>query len=219
MVQSKAEAIRLAEATIGMSFRELNKLDTFGNTKGDNKKNKGWRGNLYQENVFGLKPNSRKEADLHHIGVELKMVPVVKDKNGVFRAKERVVCNIIAYDEEELKWFRRSSFFQKNRYVLMVFYEAVAGDALDNRIVKVLLHDIRKGVNYKQLIKDFRIIAGKIASGDAHNLSGSDTVYLEACTKGAGGDKDWRSQPNSEQMAKQRAYAFKASYVNQLLGR
>ncbi|MDD2446906.1 MAG: Sau3AI family type II restriction endonuclease, partial [Tissierellia bacterium] len=57
----------------------------------------------------------------------------------------------------------------------------------------------------------------KIKAGKAHELSEGDTLYLGACTKGPTAAKSLRSQPFSEEKAKQRAYSLKQSYMTYVL--
>ena len=69
-----------------------------------------------------------------------------------------------------------------------------------------------------QIIKnDWQIIHNKILSGEAHNISEADTMYLGACTKGADSESNYRKQPYSPIKAKQRAYCLKASYMNSII--
>ncbi len=66
------------------------------------------------------------------------------------------------------------------------------------------------------LREDWKIIAEKVRKGVAHELSGSDTTYLEACTKGIDGSRLVK-QPNSQIPAKPRAFALKSGYVTSLV--
>ena len=60
--------------------------------------------------------------------------------------------------------------------------------------------------------QDWDTIVNKIRAGHAHELSGSDTLYLEAATK-ASSSSDRRPQPFSPVPAKPRAWAIKQSYM------
>lgn len=213
------QALIMAESVIGKTFNEINVKGTFDSTVGDNSKNKGYLGNLFQENIYGLDANSDKGADLKSLGVELKVVPLVRDRKGNLKPKERIVANIINFEEEDLSGdFTKSSFFDKNNKSLFVFYEVTdRKNQANNRIVKVLYHDLTESSEYEQIVTDYKTINQKIANGDAHNISGRDTVFLEACTKGSGKGKDLRKQPKSDTLAKQRAYALKTKYVQLLL--
>ena len=67
------------------------------------------------------------------------------------------------------------------------------------------------------ILDDYARITQKIKEGRAHELSESDGNYLSTCTKGAGKGKDWREQPFSDVMAKQRAWELKSSYMTYLI--
>lgn len=115
-------ALAMAESVIGKTFNEINFNDTFKNTVGDNSKNKGYLGNLFQENIYGLNPNSDKGADLKKIGVELKVIPLIRDHYGKLKSKERIVANIINFEEEDLTGdFSKSSFLIKIIKVYLFF--------------------------------------------------------------------------------------------------
>ena len=71
------------------------------------------------------------------------------------------------------------------------------------------------GIPQKDLLQvraDWETVVNKVRAGHAEDISGSDTMYLEACTKSAKGS-DRTSQPFSEVPAKPRAWALKASYM------
>lgn len=213
------EALLLANKTIGKTFAELDILKTFSTTVGNNNKNKGYLGNLYQENVFGQKPNSDKNPDLQILDIEVKVVPLKRNRNGELVPKERIVANIINFNEEDLTGgFINSSYFIKNSKTLFVFYEVLdTANPLNNRIVKVVYHDIIQSEHFDTFVSDYQIITGKIRNGQAHTISEGDTTFLGACTKGSGHGKDLREQPYSPILAKQRAYSLKPSYVKILI--
>ena len=64
--------------------------------------------------------------------------------------------------------------------------------------------------------KDWDTVVSKIRRGKAHELSGSDTLYLEAATKAANASKR-TEQPYSSVPAKPRAWAIKPSYMTTAL--
>ena len=66
--------------------------------------------------------------------------------------------------------------------------------------------------------QDWGKIMNKVRAGKAHEISEGDTLYLAACTKGANASSV-REQPCSSQLAKQRAYSLKASYMTQILNK
>jgi len=177
---------------------------------------KGSIGHFMETEHFGYKINSRSEPDFVNLGVELKVTPFIHKTNR-YVAKERLVLNIINYMKEFLDDFYKSSFWMKNRKLLIMFYEYKKEIKKENWFIsKVILY---KYPNEDLIIikKDWEIIVSKIKDGLAHELSESDTMYLGACTKGATRAKSMRIQPFSELKAPQRAYSLKQSYMTFLL--
>lgn len=217
--QSVEEALLIGELTIGKDFYELDVKNTFALTAGNNKKNKGILGNIFQDNVFDTPPNSKKEADLEHIGLEVKVLPVITRKDGTLRAKERMFANIINFETEGLvESMQESEFYEKNKLSIVICYEFLdKGDWLNNKIVKVFIHSLDDSDEAVQIEEDYNLILSKIKAGRAHLLSGKDTKFLEAATKGQGRGRDLRPQFGTDVFAKQRAFAFKTRYLNSLL--
>lgn len=209
---SKEELLERAIASINIPFKEIQNKSQLSN-----KKNKGSIGNMIQECWFGREPNSLPEPDFSEVGVELKVTPFVYNKNGNATAKERLVLNIINYMEEVKETFETSHFWMKNKSILLMHYEHIKDiPKEDFKIVSAILYEYPE----KDLIvikQDWEKIITKIREGKAHELSEGDTLYLGACRKGAGGDKDLRQQPYSEIKANQRAYSLKQSYMTYIL--
>lgn len=176
---------------------------------------KGAIGTVIEESWFGYSPNSESEPDFPEAGVELKVTPYIRGKNGI-RAKERLVCNIINYMEEYDKTFNTSAFWHKCNTMLLMSYEHLADKPKgDFRIDEAILFSFPE----EDLIiieQDWKTIINKIRSGKAHEISEGDTLYLAACTKGANASSV-RQQPFSPIMAKQRAYSLKSAYMTQIL--
>lgn len=182
------------------------------------KKNKGGVGNCI-ERYFGIEPNSRAEADFATLGVEIKASPFrIVRKTKYMRMKERVVCNIIPYETENLETFGQSSFWKKNRNILLFLYKYEKGKKKEDYIIEkmLLLQFGETGDIFTQMQKDWETITNKIKEGKAHLLSEGDTVFLGAATKGAN-SKSLRNQPFSDVMAMQRAYSLKPKLMNSIL--
>ncbi len=181
-----------------------------------NAKGKGRFGTLLEEFYFHYAPNSTAGCDFPEAGLELKSTPLKSLKNGAYVAKERLVLNIINYEEIVRQSFETSSLFLKNRDLLIVFYLYENGvDVLD-----YIIHLVDEW-NFPEddlviIRRDWETIKRKVIEGRAHEISESDTYYLAACTKGATA-ATVRSQPFSEVMAKQRAYSLKQSYINYII--
>ena len=178
---------------------------------------KGAIGTVIEESWFGYSPNSESEPDFPEAGVELKVTPYIRGRNGI-RAKERLVCNIINYMEEYDKTFDTSAFWHKCNTMLLMSYEHLADRPKgDFHIDEAILFSFPE----EDLIiieHDWETIISKIRAGKAHEISEGDTLYLAACTKGANAGSV-RPQPFSPVMAKQRAYSLKSSYMTQILNK
>lgn len=209
---TKEEIEKIGEKVLGRTFGEL----------GDFKYNlenfdyKGGMGVLMEENVFQYDASNDSNPDFYDAGIELKVTPIKKNKNGTYSAKERLVLNIINYMEEYKNTFETSSFWHKNNTLYLMFYLWEEGiPRSDYRIIKQMLF------NYPEedllIIKqDWELIVSKIKKGLAHEISEADTFYLGACTKGKN-KKSLRKQPFSDIPAMQRAYCLKTSYMTNLV--
>lgn len=199
---------RFAQQLIGTTLREVVGAKTAGRFKG-----KGRLGQLVEECFFGYKPNSTSEPDFPKAGVELKTSPL-KVTNSKLVSKERLVLNIIDYIAEVNKTFETSSFWSKNRLLLLLFYlhdSSKIDIDLTFRICR--LWDYPEE-DLKIIKDDWLKIVTKVRNGEAHLLSEADTLYLAACTKGATAASSFRSQPYSLDPAKQRAFSLKSKYLN-----
>ena len=173
---------------------------------------RGAFGNAVEQYYFKYKPNSSQEPDFPEVGIELKTTPLKRDKSGRYVAKERLVVNMIDYDTVVNEDFERSHFMQKASRVLLISYLWEKDvDPLDYKIVLVDLWEIPE-VDLVQMKLDWETVVDKVRAGHAEDISGSDTVYLEASTKAADSSKR-RTQPFSPVLAKPRAWALKASYM------
>ncbi len=207
---TKEAILKRAQEVKGIPLREI---DTTGRLA----TGKGAIGTVIEESWFGYTPNSESEPDFPEAGVELKVTPYIKGRNGI-RAKERLVCNIINYMEEYDKTFQTSAFWHKCNTMLLMSYEHLQDRPKgDFKIDEAVLFSFPE----EDLIiieHDWETIMEKVRSGRAHELSEGDTMYLAACTKGANASSV-RQQPFSAIPAKQRAYSLKSSYMTQILNK
>jgi len=209
--KSEEELMYKARQAEGQSFGEIDKTGRIVNERA-----KGQLGQIVEESFFGYEINSKSEADFSNLGIELKVTPVKRNKNGTLSAKERLVLNIINYNNEVSYSFSESSFWRKNELILMMFYEWIPDlSRAEYKILKSHLH--RFSDEDLQIIKhDWKLIVDKIKAGLAHEISEADTNYLSASTKGAN-KSSLRTQPFSNEMAMQRAFSFKQSYMTALV--
>ncbi len=187
-------------------------------TYGDSKR-KGGLGNLLEEIYFGYKANSDSSADFAEAGVELKATPFEISKQGNYRAGERLVLSMINYSGPIEDNLYDSHVWKKCKLLLLIYY-------LRNREIK---NNLQYPIKFVSLFtpskadlaiieNDYKIIADKVISGKAEELSESDTFYLGACTKGATAEKSVVKQfypPHTP--AKKRAFCYKNSYMTYVL--
>ena len=173
---------------------------------------KGGFGNLVEELYFKYKPNSEAQADFPEAGIELKTTPLKQTVKGLV-SKERLVFNIINYMEEHQKQFATSSFWKKNKELLLLFYLHEQDKLPIDYLFKIIRLWRFPANDLKIIIDDWNTIVNKIRAGKAHELSEGDTLYLGACTKGAN-KSSMRQQPFSNEPAMQRAFSLKSKYLN-----
>lgn len=210
---------------IGKTFRDVideedavkERVEEYNYQEELNEKNKGNLGHIIEENYFGYKKNNDPRPDFHEAGVELKVTPYKINKNGTISAKERLVLTMIDYFSVINEKFENSHLLEKSKKILLIYYlyDVNKKYNLDYRIDYVKLFTPPE--NDMEIIKhDFELIVDKISKGKAHELSESDTLYLGATTKGSS-SKDRQRQPNSDILAKPRAFSFKNSYMTYVL--
>lgn len=183
----------------------------------ENRKRKGGLGEIVEERFFHYKANSDSAPDFEEASVELKVTPYKRNLNQTVSAKERLVLNMIDYNSviNETN-FDTSHFWYKNQLILLVYYLWLAEQKrLDYRIDYVRLFTPSEQ-DLSIIKQDYHKIIQKIKDGKAHELSESDTMYLSACPKAADSSVR-RSQPNSDILAKPRAFAYKNSYMTYVL--
>ena len=122
------------------------------------------------------------------------------------------------YKEENLEDFYATHLWEKCSKILLLFYNGLIPNQTlaDYIIEKIFLYEWFEE-DMAVILEDYKRITQKIKDGRAHELSESDGNYLSTCTKGAGGGKDFRDQPFSDEPAKQRAWELKSSYMTYLI--
>jgi DNA mismatch repair protein MutH len=211
MYKDKYEILQKSKEAKGKTFAEIDRFNRL-----NNKSNKGSLGQIIEESLFEYEVNSRKGPDFVEAGVELKLTPFKLNKNKTYSAKERLVLNIIDYNNEYKLEFENSSFWRKNKVLLLMFYlHDFDITKKDMKVYDSILYEYPS--DDLEIIKsDYEIIKNKILAGKAHEISEADTMYLGACTKGSS-SKSVRSQPFSKEPAKQRAFSLKQSYMTSVL--
>lgn len=212
---SREEIEVISKSAIGKSLNDLIKTEVI--TIEDKEANKGGLGQLIEKYLFGMENNSDSEPDFMPAGIELKVTPYRKLKNGKLSAKERLVLNIIDFENEYKNEFRSSHFWYKNNKIQLLWYLWEPGkEKKDYKITHEKLLELALNEDLNQIEKDWNTIINKIKEGKAHEISEADTMYLGACTKGVN-SLSLRKQPFNDIPAMQRAFCFKVSYMTQLV--
>jgi DNA mismatch repair protein MutH len=210
--QDKKSVIDYAKKLKGKSLREICDVEVLQHIF----KGKGNFGQVLEKFYFGYEPNSKAEADFSKIGIELKSSPLKRLKNNEFRAKERLVLNIINYFNLVKQDFESSDFYKKNINLLLIFYLYESDNDILDYVIKLVDEWNFPETDLEIIKQDWEKIKKKVMEGKAHELSEGDTFYLGACTKGAN-SLSLREQPYNDFPAKQRAYSLKQGYVNHII--
>lgn len=204
----KRSIIEYAQELVGSSLREH--IDV--NEIPDIRHRKGSFGNAVERYFFKYDINSDSQPDFSKIGMELKTTPLKKVAANKFKSKERLVITMINYMDIVNEAFETNSFMHKAEDILLISYLYEKEKNPLDYIVEIVAEWGIPPEDLPQIKRDWELVVDKVRAGHAEDISGSDTLYLEACTK-AQTSKDRRKQPFSTVLAKPRAWALKASYM------
>jgi len=214
--------LKIAQSISGKSTNEI--IEQKNIIK--NYKNKGHIGNIIQEYLFNIKPNSSKEPDFTELGIdmELKVTTVKKLKRGKdnYSAKERLSISQINYAELNENFYESHVYKKIKKMLIMTYLYEANVNLYDYKFINsyIFNFDQIKPSEKETIINDYNLIYNKVKTGEAHEISSKDTKILEANRKGSGGAKEKKiSQPNSEITAYRRAFSFKNSYMTLLFKR
>lgn len=205
---SRRSIVEYAHLLVGSTLREQTGVASIASPQ----RRKGSFGNAVEEHFFGYAPNSAARADFPQAGLELKTTPLKRAKRGGYVAKERLVFCMLNFGGVVDETFETSTLLAKCSDILLISY--LWEPEVDPLDYVILIADewTLPAQDMPQFKRDWETVVAKVRAGRAHEISGSDTLYLEACTKGK--DSSARtSQPFSDIPAKPRAWALKASYM------
>jgi len=186
-----------------------------------NNRNRGDLGNLIEKYYFEHQPPTNLGPDFPDANLELKTTGLLLNKQGKFRAKERLVLTMINYGVIAEEEWEKSYFLKKCKLMLILFYLYNKALAVHHQkfVLKPLIYRM-SDEDALVIQRDWETIRKKVLDGKAHELSEGDTFYLGACRKGSGGENEiLQKQPFSIEPAKSRAFSFKQGYVNRLIDR
>ena len=180
-------------------------------------KDKGAIGKIIEEYGFGLKNNSEAKPDFPEIGVELKVVPLKKNSNGL-SVKERTKVCLINYHQIINSEWENSHAKTKLNQVLFVFYLYNKENQLYSQIKDYYFFKLHHQLDEPIIKSDWYKTKQLVAQGRAHELSESQNKILAASRSGAGGldPSKHPTQPNTsiQYYAPQRSFSLKPSYTN-----
>lgn len=174
----------------------------------DIRQNKGSFGSAVETRYFMLDLNSNSVADFKEAGLELKTTPLKHNKDGRLVAKERLVIGMIDYMKVVHEEFETSHLMEKAEDILLISYLWEPGaDPLDYRVelVEIVSLPGLPEADLVQIKTDWETVVGKVRDGRAHELSGSDTLYLEACTKSAKATDRRKHNPEDKRLGQRSA--------------
>lgn len=206
---TEKELLDYTQNIIGKTFREIDEQNLLCSSK----KDKGILGKVVETGFFKYSLNNNPSADFANLGIELKVAGFTRNKNNTLSSKERISLSKIDYFKIVDEEFEFSKLLFKNKKILIIWYEYDAkykNDWSNFKIYHYQLYDM--SIDEEVFKNDFNIIKNKVVLGQAHNISEGDTSYLGACTKGQKGS-DRTLQPNSDELAKPRAFSLKQAYM------
>lgn len=204
----KGSVLSYASMLVGHTLREM----TDASSIEDPRVRRGAFGDSVEYSYFGIEPNSVQDPDFPDAELELKTTPVKMTRPGTLAAKERLVITMIDYMSVVDEEFETSTLVDKARDILLIAYLYEKDRDLLDYVVELATEWGLPEEDIPVFKEDWETVVGKVRADKAHEISGSDTLYLEACTK-ASNLSVRRSQPFSDIPAKPRAWALKASYM------
>lgn len=220
---SEEDLLKYSKKLEGHSLREIVDEADYENAYYGGK---GSLGQNVEKLFFGYTPNSIQEPDFDSLERELKVAPLKKISKKTnsenlrlqkgLAAKERIVLTIIDYCKLAEESWENNSMKDKIRLLLMFYLHESEKKNIDLKFELIDFWEPSKE-DMKIIREDWKTIQEKVLVGQAHYISEGDTLYLGACTKGSTTEKSYRKQPMNKELAKQRAFSLKSSYVNSIL--
>lgn len=210
--------VRHANLLTGRTLREVISREL----PEQNNAGKGNLGILVERLFFQHFPPNDHNPDFPEAGLELKSAGVKRDSAipGGFKAKERLVLNLINYHNLANETWDSSSLLHKSKLLLLLLYlYEERSELVDRKFVMppLLVENLSQfQADFLQIRDDWKVIQGAVLDGRAHEISESDTRLLGACTKSSDSSK-YTSQPFSDVPAKPRAFSLKQGYVTFLI--
>ena len=207
---------------------DIKNFDPNYSNKSDIKKRSGRGFGYYLEKFyFGYDANTSTLPDFPDAPLELKSAGLKlrnTDYYSYYVKKEpRLTLSTIHNNEIIDEEFETSSFFKKNKNLLIVFWLHdelnIHQHPIDKEILVTFNYQL-EGKDYEIIKKDWEHIRNRIRDCEAHNLRNRETVNLESC----GGEgkanlyRDYsKNNKNCEIPAKKKRFAYTKEFWNQII--
>lgn len=209
---SESEILKTAQSLKGKTLIEIIPHYVLINTK-----NKGAVGNLIEQYAFGVPNNSLAEPDFIAEGIELKVLPLTKRKEGLGVKERTKICSINYQELPSEEWPDSHARNKLNR-ILFIFYKH-SYNLEESKVVGYELYEL--GKDEPILKSDWERVRTYVQEGKAHQLSERIARYLSPSRTGSGGldgygnPKDLVNQyKNAQPKALRRAFSLKPSYTS-----
>ena len=180
---TRFEATQKLQKLIGQDLRKL--TDEFDVTVFKNGKfNKGWAG-LTLERALGIGNNAVQASNGDFW--ELKLVPLVKQKDGTWKVKETMAITMINPEDVVKTPFRESHLFNKMRKMIICGRERVDNEESTSNLLYVNSFDLLSTNFWQQIKEDYEVAQAAIREGGLEALSSKMGKFIQPRTKGQGG--------------------------------
>lgn len=170
----------------------------------NHKLNKGWAG-LALEKALGIGNNTVQASNGDFW--ELKLVPLVKRKDGNWRVKETMAITMINPDDVLGKPFEQSHLYNKMRKMIICGRERVDDLETTSRLLYVNSFDLLSTNFWSQIKADYELTQKIIREQGFGALSGKFGKLIQPRTKGAGGESK-----------KTRAFYARTPFIEMIFG-
>ena len=199
---TRFEATQKLQHLIGKDLREL--AEAYGVTIFKNGKlNKGWAG-LTLEKALGI-GNDTVQASNGDFW-ELKLVPLVKKKDGGWKVKETMAITMISPGDVVKTPFEESHLFDKMKKMIICGRERVDKKESLSRLLYVNSFDLLSTHFWKQIREDYDLVRRTIRAQGFDCLTGKMGTFIQPRTKGTGHG------------SKTRAFYARTPFVERILG-
>ncbi|QEH61964.1 hypothetical protein SCHIN_v1c07690 [Spiroplasma chinense] len=187
----------------------------------ENKKNKGSIGLLIEKYLFDIPANTSKEADfLNYYGVdiELKVIPLKYiDNKRKLTPKERMSMSMINFDNIKNETFEMSSFYKKNKYMLIMTYIHDFEEERMNYVINsAQLYNMNEDMFFQNIKKDWEKIKEASQKNITHLITEKDYQWLSPARKGNSNDKSYIDLETGLE-TKRRVFSFKQQMLKRIL--